>query len=135
MISLYVDNLIITGNACKLIVEIKNQLSWEFEIKDLGELPYCLGVEGWKETGKTMITQSKYIREIFKRFKMSECKESSIPLDHNLKLYSDDGAKEADGTLYHQLVGILNYITTTRSDIAYVVTILTQFMAKPCESH
>ena len=44
LISLYVDNLIITCNACKLIVEIKNQLPQEFEIKDLGELHYCLGL-------------------------------------------------------------------------------------------
>ena len=48
LISLYVDDLIITGNACKLIVEIKNQLSQEFEMKDLGELHYCLGLEVWK---------------------------------------------------------------------------------------
>ena len=48
LISLYVDDLVITGNACKLIVEIKNQLSREFEMKDLGELHYCLGLEVWK---------------------------------------------------------------------------------------
>ena len=45
LISLYVDDLIITGNACKLIVEIKNQLSQEFEMKYLGELHYY---EFWK---------------------------------------------------------------------------------------
>ena len=48
LISLFVDDLVITGNACKLIVEIKNQLSQEFEMKDLGELHYCLGLEVWK---------------------------------------------------------------------------------------
>ena len=48
LISSYVDDLVMTGNACKLIVEIKNQLSQEFEMKDLGELHYCLGLEVWK---------------------------------------------------------------------------------------
>ena len=57
LISLYADDLIITGNACKLITEIKNQLSQEFEMKDLGELHYCLRLEVWRESDKTMITQ------------------------------------------------------------------------------
>eukprot|EP00253_Pinus_taeda_P002861 PITA_02861 len=51
LISVYVDDLIITGNACKLIEEIKNQLSHVFEVKDLGELHYCLGLEVWRESG------------------------------------------------------------------------------------
>jgi hypothetical protein len=45
LIYLYVDDLIITGNACKLINEIKDQLSQEFEMKELRELHYCLGLE------------------------------------------------------------------------------------------
>ena len=45
LISLSVDDLIITGNAEKLIDEIKEQLSEVFEMKDLGELHYCLGLE------------------------------------------------------------------------------------------
>ena len=50
-------------------------------MKDLGELHYCLGLEVWRESGKTMITQSKYVREILNRFNMSDCKESPIPLE------------------------------------------------------
>ena len=70
LISLYVDDLIITGNAEKLIDEIKEQLSKVFEMKDLGELQYCLGLEVWRNAGQTFVCQSKYIREILKRFKM-----------------------------------------------------------------
>ena len=72
MISLYVDDLIIIGNACKLIEEIKNQLSHVFEMKDLGELYCCLGLEVWRESGKTLITQRKYTRETLRRFNMIE---------------------------------------------------------------
>ena len=135
LIPVYVDDLIITGNACKLIEEIKNQLSHVFEMKDLSELHYCLGLEVWREPGKTLITQSKYTREILKRFNMIECKATSTPLEQNVKLCSDDGTKEVNGTMYRQLVGSLNYLTTTRPDIAYSFSILSQFMAKPCERH
>ena len=49
LVSLYVDNLIITRNASKLIENIKSHLSQMFEMKDLGELYYCLGLEIWRE--------------------------------------------------------------------------------------
>ena len=62
---------------------------------------------------------------------MSECKEMSIPLDQNLKLYNNVGTKEEYGTLYRQLVGSMNYLTITRIDTAYASNIL----SKPCESH
>jgi hypothetical protein len=135
LISLYVDDLIITGNANELIEEIKRLLSQEFEMKDLGQLHYCLGLEVWREDGKTLITQRKYTMELIKRFNMSECKPVSTPLEQNIKLNSDDETKEMNGTLYRQLVGSLNYLTTTRPDIAYSVSILSQFMAKPHDNH
>ena len=86
-------------------------------MKDLSDLHYCLGIAFWREYGKTFITQSKYAREILDRFQMSECKSVSTPLDQNVKLYNSDGSKEVDGTLYHQLVGSLDYLTTTRPDL------------------
>lgn len=93
-------------------------------MKDLGELHYCLGLEVWREPGKTLISQSKYIMKILKRFNMSECKEVSTPLEHYAKLYSDDETKEENGTLYCQLVGSLNNLTITIPDIAYSVSVL-----------
>ena len=52
-----------------------------------------------------------------------------------MKLCCDDGSKEVDGTRYRQMVGNLNYLTTTKLDIAYLVSVLSQFMAKPQENH
>eukprot|EP00253_Pinus_taeda_P006247 PITA_06247 len=111
------------------------KLSQEFKMKDLGEMHYCLGLEVWRNDGRTLITQSKYTNEVLERFHMNGCKAVSTPLEQNIKFRSDDGTKEVNGTLYRQLVGSLNYLTTTKPDIAYAVSILSQFMAKPHESH
>lgn len=43
--------------------------------------------------------------------------------------------KKVDGTLYPQLVGILNYLTMTRPNITYSINILSQFMNKPHDNH
>lgn len=66
---------------------------------------------------------------------MNGCKVVSTPLEQNIKFRSEDEKKEVNGTLYRQLVGSLNYLTTTRPDIAYAVSILSQFMANPHEIH
>ena len=62
-------------------------------MKYLDLLHYCLGLEVWREYGKTLITQSKYTMELIKRFNMSECKPVSTPLDHNSNIYIDDEKK------------------------------------------
>ena len=49
---------------------------------------------------------------------MDQCKSSIVPMQQNVKIYCDDGSKEANGTMYRQMVGSLNYLTTTRPDIA-----------------
>ena len=90
MISLYVDDLIIIGGAYQLIVDIKSNMSQEFELKDLRDLYYCLGIAFWIEFGKKFITQSNYAKEILDRFQMSECKSVSTPLDQNVKLYNNE---------------------------------------------
>ena len=66
---------------------------------------------------------------------MEQCRSAATPLQQNLKLSSDDGTKEVDATMYRQLVGSLIYLTTTRPDLAYSVSVLSEFMSKPLESH
>ena len=81
MVLVYVDYLIITGSASHLIKDITIQLAQTFEMKDLVEIHYCLGLEIWRDGSKTMTTQSKYIREILEIFNMSERKSVSTPLE------------------------------------------------------
>eukprot|EP00253_Pinus_taeda_P025135 PITA_25135 len=56
-------------------------------------------------------------------------------MEQNLKLTSIEGKEFEDATKYRQLVGSLNYLTTTRLDISFAVGILSRFMKKPCEGH
>eukprot|EP00253_Pinus_taeda_P016543 PITA_16543 len=124
-----------TGNANNLIKEIKQQMSQVFEMKDLGDLHYCLGLEVWKDSGQTFLTQGKYTRTLLERFRMEQCKTAATPLQQNLKLSSDDCTKQVDATLYRQLVGSLIYLMTTRPDLAYSVSVVNQFMSRPLDSH
>ena len=44
-IGIYVDDIILAGKTIKQLEEIKSDLSWEFDIKDLGKLGYFLGMK------------------------------------------------------------------------------------------
>jgi len=56
-------------------------------------------------------------------------------MEQNLKLTSIEGKEFEDATKYRQLVGNLNYLTTTRPETSFVFGILSKFMQIPCEGH
>ena len=62
LISLYVDDLIIAGDAIYLIHKIKHHMSQMFEMKHLGELRYYLGLKIWRDLGQTFLSQAKYVK-------------------------------------------------------------------------
>ena len=104
-------------------------------MKDLGEMHYYLGLEVWRDSSQTFLSQGKYAKILLTKLKMDECKAAVVPLQQNNKLQVNDGSKYADATLYRQLVGSLIYLTTTRPDLAYAVSVLSQFMTRPLENH
>ena len=60
LLLLYVDDMIITGDDLNGIQELKDFLSQQFEMKDLGYLSYFLGLEITHSTNGLYITQAKY---------------------------------------------------------------------------
>eukprot|EP00253_Pinus_taeda_P034037 PITA_34037 len=106
-----------------------------FEITDLGYVHYYLGIEVTQHPKSIFLSQKKYIGDLLNRFGMVECNPLTTPMEQNLKLTFIEGKKFEDATKYRQCVGSLNYLTTTRPDISFVVGTVSRFMQKPCEGH
>jgi len=141
---LYVDDLIILASHVTQLKWLKSELEKEFEMSDLGELRYCLGVEFERNREARTITMSQrsYIDEVLKRFNMEECKPIGTPSDTNSKLLrlSDEEfgnvQREMEGVPYKAAVGSLMYaMVATRPDIAFAVSTVSQFMAKAGPPH
>ena len=66
---------------------------------------------------------------------MQNCKPISTPLVQNAKLTKNDGAALIDQNKYRNLIGCLLYLSTTRPDIMFVVSLLSRFMHSPSELH
>eukprot|EP00253_Pinus_taeda_P012784 PITA_12784 len=126
----YVDDLLVTGNNESYIASMK-KLGKSFEMTDLGYVHYYLGIEVTQHPKSIFLSQKKYIGDILNRFGMKECNPLTTPMEQNLKLKSIEGKEFEDVTKYRQLVGSLNYLTTTRPEISFAVGILSRFMQKP----
>ena len=135
LITLYVDDIVITGDHEEKIKETQQQLSMEFDMTDLGLLHYCLGIEVWQEPGKIFISQQKYVGEILKAFGMSECKAVVSPMEINLKNSIEDPSPPVEINKYRRLIGSLIFLCNTRPDISFAVGVLSRFSSKPRETH
>ena len=135
IVVLYVDDLIFTGNGDFLIVDFKQVMKSEFEMTDLGLLRYFFGIEVKKILNNIFISQVKYVADILERFKMQNSKPAPTPTVMGLKLSKEDCNSDANPTLYKSMIGSLMYLTATRPDIMYAVSLVSGFMETPKETH
>ncbi|MCO5614144.1 hypothetical protein L7F22_068425 [Adiantum nelumboides] len=81
IITIYVDDLIIGGDALKDVEHVKALLRKQFDMKDLGELRYFLGIEMIRNEGGIWLSQKKYGLDMLMKCGMADCKPISTPLD------------------------------------------------------
>ena len=84
---------------------------------------------------RIFISQSKYFKEMLKKFRMEECKPVSTPMIIGCKLSKDDEFKEVDQRLYRSMIASLLYVTTSRPDIMQKVGQVERLQATPKETH
>ena len=144
MVALYVDDLILVGKHLEDVVKVKSILSNRFEMKDLGEIKYCLGiqVDRDRESRVIRLSQQKFVEEILRRFNMDQCNSVTTPIDigHRLNSGQAPQSKEEEVSMvsipYRQAVGSLMYVMVgTRPDIAVAVGAVAQHMQQPGEAH
>ncbi|XP_052882649.1 uncharacterized mitochondrial protein AtMg00810 isoform X4 [Gossypium arboreum] len=131
----YVDDIILTGDDSIEIERLKEFLSLEFQLKDLGNLRYFLGMEIARSKAGISISQRKYVLDVLSEVGLLGCKPAETPMEPNLKLGIDKYGEEVDRGRYQRLVGKLIYLSHTRPDIAFGVSVISQFMHAPREKH
>ncbi|GKV49000.1 hypothetical protein SLEP1_g55774 [Rubroshorea leprosula] len=132
---IYVDDIVITSNDAEKLAALKAYLYKEFSIKDLGPLKYFLGVEVARTAEGIILSQQKYALDILIEAGLLGAKPSHFPLDQHHRLKLASGPLASDSSQYMRLVGRLLYLTITRPDICYSVSILAQFMQNPKQEH
>ena len=101
---------------CKEFAEI---IIREFEISMMGEMNFYLGLQIKQYEDGVFINQSKYVRELLKKFKISEAKANKTPMSASTKLEKDEKGKDVDSKVYRGTIGSLLYLTASRPDIHF----------------
>jgi Reverse transcriptase (RNA-dependent DNA polymerase) len=143
-IALYVDDLLIFTNSLDALVAIKAELTERFEMTDLGEAQYVLGIQIERDRANRTLSigQREYIRRIVDHYRLSDSKPSATPLEISTKLSKTDSPtttgeqEDMKNVPYLSAIGEIMYaMLGTRPDIAYAVTILSQFSSNPGRRH
>ncbi|KAL3515834.1 hypothetical protein ACH5RR_022736 [Cinchona calisaya] len=135
IVCLYIDDLIFTSNDVVVFKKLKKSMIAECEMSDLGMMHYSLGIEVVQSASRIFISQKKYVREILDRFQMKDCNPVTTPTEFGLKLSQDHEGKKVGCTLYKQILDTLMYLTATRLDIMYFVSLISRYMENPTKMH
>jgi hypothetical protein len=102
-----------------LLCDLKN----DFALKDLEPLHYFLGIEVQHVSDGIHLSQTKYTSDLLHRPGMVSCKHTTMPLSSSNKLLAHQGDLHGpeDATMYCNMVGDLQYLTLTRSDISFSI--------------
>ncbi|KAJ9566645.1 hypothetical protein OSB04_002611 [Centaurea solstitialis] len=141
---LYVDDILLIGNDVPTLQSVKSLLSKCFQMKDLGEAAYILGIKIYRNRSKRLIglSQSTYIDKILKKFRMDESKKGFIPMQHGIMLsktqcpvFSQDQDK-MKSVPYASAIGSIMYaMLCTRPNVAYSVSVTSRYQQNPGEPH
>jgi uncharacterized protein YjfI (DUF2170 family) len=101
----------------------------------MGELKYFLGFQIKQLQEDTFICQTKYIKDILKKFGMKNTKVIKTPMGTNGHLDLDIGGKSVDQKEYQSMIGSLLYLCVSRPDIMLSVCMCARFQANPMEVH
>ena len=131
LVQIYVDDIIFGVTQDRLCEEFVDAMKGEFEMSMMGKLSFFLGLQVKKTKDGIFLCQSKYCKEILKKFEMESCKEASTPIPSSCYMDVDSVGKSVDQTKYRGLIGSLLYLIASRSDIMFVVCLCARYQANP----
>jgi hypothetical protein len=81
------------------------------------------------------VHQTKYTKDLMKKFNMAELKPVSTSMSFTASLSPDKDDESVDQREYWSMISSLLYLTATRSDIQFTVGLCTRYQASPRSSH
>jgi hypothetical protein len=135
IVQVYVDDIVFGGSSHSLAARFAEDMSKEFEMSMMGGLQFFLGLQIKQAKEGTFVQQSKYIKDILKKFKMDDSKPLSTLMSTTTVLDADEDGEPVDQKEYRSMIGSLLYLTETRLDIQFFVCLCARFQAPSRTSH
>jgi hypothetical protein len=132
---IYVDDIIFGSTNDKFCEELSRIMTKRFEMSMMAELKFFLGFQIKQRKEGTFLCQSKYVKDMLKRFDMADSKPIKTPMALNGYLDLNEEGKSVDQKVFRSMIGSLLYLCASRPDIMLSVCMCARFQANPKESH
>ncbi|PRQ23655.1 putative laccase transcription factor interactor and regulator CCHC(Zn) family [Rosa chinensis] len=129
-------------NTIRVLLSLAANLDWplqQFDVKnaflhaDLNEEVYLDLPPGYGTS--TGLKVRKYVFDLLAETGMLDCQSTDTPIEQNHRLAEYPDQVPTNKARYQRLVGRLIYLSHTRPDLAYAVSVVSQFMHNPSEAH
>jgi len=131
IVQIHVDDIIFGATNTSLCKKFAKRMQNEFEMSMIGELNFFLELQIKQTNDDIFFNESKYIKELLKRFGMEHVKKADTPMGTSIKLDMDENDKNVDFTKYQGMIGSLLYLTAGRSTIMFSVCLCACFQTCP----
>ncbi|GJT70493.1 retrovirus-related pol polyprotein from transposon TNT 1-94 [Tanacetum coccineum] len=105
IVQIYVDDIIFGLTCQDMCDEFAKIMHDEFEMSMMGELNFFLGLQIKQIEDGNFFNQSKYIKEMLKKFGLKDSKPMKTPMSYDTKLTKDEEYESVDSTKYRGMIG------------------------------
>jgi hypothetical protein len=136
----FVDDTLYFSTDPTVAIQLKKDIQRHFDISDIGQASWCLGMQVQQTDIAISIDQKPYIRDLAQSYsaELSTLRgKTHVPAPTSVKLRSSNATDElTDNTAYRRLIGSLMYIAVaTRPDIMHAISILSSYLTIPSKDH
>ncbi|GJR61743.1 retrovirus-related pol polyprotein from transposon TNT 1-94 [Tanacetum coccineum] len=135
IVQIYVNDIIFGSTCQEICDDFAKIMHDEFEMSMMGELNFFLGLQIKQMKDGIFFNQSKYIKEMLRKFGLEDSKPMKTPISLDTKLTNDEECESVDSTKYRGMICSLLYLTTSRPDIMFSVCLCACFQEDPKTSH
>ncbi|GKB57498.1 retrovirus-related pol polyprotein from transposon TNT 1-94 [Tanacetum coccineum] len=135
ILQIYVDDIIFGSTCQDMSDEFTKIMHDEFEMSMMGERNFFLGLQIKQMEDDIFFNQSKYNKEMLKKFGLEDSKPMKTLMSSDTKLMKDEECESVDSTWYRVMIGSLLYLMASRPDIMFSVCLCARFQEDPKTSH
>ncbi|GJV08676.1 putative ribonuclease H-like domain-containing protein [Tanacetum coccineum] len=135
LVQVYVDDIIFGSTKKELCFAFEKLMHEKIQMSSMGELTFFLGLQVKQKKDGIFISQDKYVDEILKKFRFTEVKTASTPMETQKPLLKDEDVEEVDVHMYSSMIGSLMCLTSSRPDIMFAVCACARYQVNPKVSH
>jgi hypothetical protein len=114
---IYVDGIIFGSTMDKFCEESSRIMTKRIQMSMMGELKFFLGFQIKQMKEGTFLCQTKYVKDMLKRFDMADFKPMKTPMALNGHLDLNEEWKSVDQKVFRSMIGSLHYLCASRPNL------------------